>query len=171
MKRILFILVVSLFSYSSYAEEISLLCKSKVTSEEQTLAEGLRELHYEELLYLDTSQNKLYILTMKQNWVLEDGTKKEAHKPIIYEDLSSYNSIEFWKGGSSQKTYSFGWAMINDKRYNLDNFLKLDTKVPANTKVITSIYMINKEDFSLTKHMQIDQVELPEIKHKCKRMN
>tara|TARA_B100001027_G_scaffold7648_1_gene4849 strand:+ start:498 stop:1013 length:516 start_codon:yes stop_codon:yes gene_type:complete len=171
MKRILFILALCLFTYSSQAEEISLLCKSKVTSDEQTLAEGLRELHHEELLYLDTSQNKLYILSMKQNWFLEDGTKKEAHKPITYEELSSDNLIDFWEGGSSQNIYSFGWAIVNNKKYNLDNFLKLSSEVPENAKISSYMYMINTKDFNLKKIIQSNQGALPEITYKCKRMN
>ena len=171
MKRILFILALCLFTYSSQAEEISLLCKSKVTSDEQTLAEGLRELHHEELLYLDTSQNKLYILSMKQNWFLEDGTKKEAHKPITYEELSSDNLIDFWEGGSSQNIYSFGWAIVNNKKYNLDNFLKLSSEVPKNAKISSYMYMINTKDFNLKKIIQSNQGALPEITYKCKRMN
>lgn len=171
MKRILFILALGLFTYSSQAEEISLLCKSKVTSDEQTLAEGLRELHHEELLYLDTSQNKLYILSMKQNWFLEDGTKKEAHKPITYEELSSDNLIDFWEGGSSQNIYSFGWAIVNNKKYNLDNFLKLSSEVPENAKISSYMYMINTKDFNLKKIIQSNQGALPEITYKCKRMN
>ena len=170
MKKILFILAVSLFTHSSHAEEISLLCKSKVTSDEQTLAEGLRELHHEELLYLDTSQNKLYILSMKQNWFSDDGTKKEAHKPITYEELSSDNLVNFWEGGSRQNIYTFGWGTVNNKKYNLDKFLKLSS-VPENAEVSSYMYMINTKDFNLTKILVSSQGALPEIKYKCKRMN
>ena len=108
---------------------------------------------------------------MKQNWFLEDGTKKEAHKPITYEELSSDNLIDFWEGGSSQNIYSFGWAIVNNKKYNLDNFLKLSSEVPENAKISSYMYMINTKDFNLKKIIQSNQGALPEITYKCKRMN
>ena len=107
---------------------------------------------------------------MKQNWFLEDGTKKEAHKPITYEELSSDNLVNFWEGGSRQNIYTFGWGTVNNKKYNLDKFLKLSS-VPENAEVSSYMYMINTKDFNLTKIIVSSQGALPEIKYKCKRMN
>ena len=81
------------------------------------------------------------------------------------------NLIDFWEGGSSQNIYSFGWAIVNNKKYNLDNFLKLSSEVPENAKISSYMYMINTKDFNLKKIIQSNQGALPEITYKCKRMN
>lgn len=176
MKKILLILAFSLFTYSSNAEEIGLFCKVKITSDEiPSLAEsGIKEVYYEKLWLLDTDQNKLHFLSIKENLLLEDGTKKKG-KHLTYTNVSDSNTIDFWEYGHNQRIYKFGYAIIDDKYYTIKNYFELfdEEEINSNAKIMSHLYTIDIENLIIKEFVQNNQIKvtIPPAIYKCKKMS
>tara|TARA_Y100000766_G_C18661728_1_gene485514 strand:+ start:113 stop:640 length:528 start_codon:yes stop_codon:yes gene_type:complete len=175
VKRILFILTVSLFTFSSNAEEIGLFCKTKITLDEiPSLARaGIKEVYYEKLLYFDKRQKTLHYLSVKENLILEDGTKKKGEN-IIYSNISQENSIPFWKN-LNQNIYKFGYAIVDENFYNLKTYVEMidQGQINLSARRRSYQYVIYLEDLILKEFSADTQLEesIPAIVYNCKKMN
>ena len=152
------------------AEEIKLSCKGKHTSKEFQLGNNIKEIIYEEDLLYDASKKKLFWLNIRQFNTLNDGTTIEAHKPIVFKDLSPSNLIQFYD--DHQNSITFANAYLNNKLYSMDQFLKLDlTSMPSSTTLATYFYAIDKNTFNIDKQLQTESASLPMINFECSKID
>ena len=147
-----------------------LSCKGKHTSKEFQLGNNIKEIIYEEDLLYDASKKKLYFLNIRQFNTLNDGTTIEAHKPIVFKDLSPSNLIHFYD--DHQNSVTFANAYLNNKLYSMDQFLKLDlTSMPSSTTLATYFYAIDKKTFNIDKQLQTESASLPMINFECSKID
>ena len=165
MKLKILIIFFLLFSHSN-TEEIKLSCKGVHTSKNFPLGENIKEIKYEEDLLLDTTKKRLFWLNIRQFNTLDDGTIIEAHKPLVFKDLTPTNLIQFYD--ESENAIFFGNAYVNNKLYSMEQFMKLDlSSVPSSTTLATYSYGINKKTFNIDKQLQTESASLPIINFEC----
>ncbi len=170
LREFIIILLVIFFPKIIQAEEIKLSCKGKHTSKNFSLGENIKEIIYEEDLLYKTSKKKLFWLNIRQFNTLNDGRTIEAHKPLVFKDLTSSNLIQFYD--EHENTVTFANAYLNSKLYSMDQFLKLDlTSMPTTTKLATYFYSINKKTFNINKQLQTESASLPMINFKCSKID
>ena len=167
MLRIVITLLLLFFCTNLFAEEIKLSCKAKHNSKDVVLAEGVKEIIFEEDFFLDISNKKLFLLSVKQNWVLNDGTKKEVHKPIVYNELTTFNLIQYAESLSEKNNLSFGNVSINDDKYSLEQFMNLKTtKTPIKTITIIN-YLVDRTTLNIKKLLTTQDFTFPAINFNC----
>ena len=167
MLRIVITLFLLFFSTNLFAEEIKLSCKAKHSSKDLVLEEGVKEIIFEEDFLLDLSNKRLFWLSIKQNWVLNNGTKKEVHKPLVYNDLTPFNLIQYEESTSGKYFLSFGNVYINGEKYSLQQFYNLETvKIPIK-KIEIYNYSVNKTTLNIMKQVRTKDFTLPAINFNC----
>ena len=170
MKKFIIILGIIFFSNIVQAEEIHLECKGIHTANEFKLGENIKEIIYEESLVLNIKDKKLFWLTIKQHNILNNGTTIEAHKPLVFNELTPSNLIQFYD--ENQYSINFANAYLNNKLYSMKQFLKLDlSSMPSSTELATFFYAIDKQTFDIDKQLQTENASLPMINFKCKTIN
>ena len=168
--KITIIFISFLLLNNSTAEEIKLSCKGNHTSKNFSLGENIKEITYEEDLLLDTVKKRLFWLNIRQFHILNDGRTIEAHKPLVFKDLTPSNLIQFYD--ENENAITFGNAYLNKKLYSMEQFLKLDlSSVPSSTTLATYFYGIDKKTFDINKQLQTESASLPVINFKCIRKN
>ncbi|WP_440634903.1 hypothetical protein [Candidatus Pelagibacter sp. HIMB1746] len=169
IKLIIILISILVFSYSN-AEEIKLSCKGVHTSKNFPLGENIKEIKYEEDLLLDTEKKRLFWINIRQSHILDDGTIIEAHKPLVFKDLTPTNLIQFYD--ENENVITFANAYLNKKLYSMEQFLKLDLKsMPSSTTLATYFYGIDKKTFNIDKRLQTESASLPIINFTCEKIN
>jgi len=167
MLRIFITLLLLFFSTNLLAEEIKLSCKAKHSSKDLVLEKGVKEIIFEEEFFLDISNKKLFWLSVKQNWVLNDGTKKEFHKPLVYNELTPFNLIQYTESHSRKNHLAFGNVYINDDTFSYEQFINFETiKIPIKTITIIN-YHVDITTLNIMKTIMTKDFNSPAINFNC----
>ena len=170
LREFIIILLIIFYPKIIQAEEIKLSCKGKHNSKEFQLGKKIKEIIYEEDLLYDTSKKKLFWINIRQFNTLNDGTTIEAHKPLVFRDLTPSNLIQFYD--ENENTITFANAYLNNKLYSMKQFLKLDlSSVPSSTTLATYFYAIDKKTLDISKQLQTESASLPMINFRCIKIN
>ena len=74
--------------------------------------DGIKEIEYKETLHLDLEEKALFWISIKQFYVFETGIKKEAHVPVVYDELTPSNLVMLYD--ESENSISFGNAYVGN---------------------------------------------------------
>ena len=178
--RILFFILFSLMifsSVSSNAQQMKLNCKGFHTSKNFVIDDGIKKIEYEEKLHLDLEEKALFWISINQFYVFETGIKKEAHVPVVYDELTPSNLVMLYD--ESENHISFGNAYVDGKVYSMEQFLPMKS-LANNMRAFN--YFIKKDSLKKPNEVKIDKLitigglksetaALPQINFTCEKIN